>query len=219
MIDKFEGVIFDMDGLLLDTERIALDMFNEALKSFGLEEENELFISLIGTNSKTSTLLLQEGLEGKVDTKEFSKVWTKLYKEKTTYTPIPVKNGVKALLNFLKSIDMDIAVATSTKTDMAIGKLENAGLIENFEIVVGGDMVQHGKPNPEIYLLAASKLGVNPKNSLALEDSENGVKSAYDAGLTVVQIPDLVTPSQSLQKLGHIILPSLDDVIGYAFRC
>ena len=89
--------------------------------------------------------------------------------------------------------------------------------MEKFVAIVGGDQVQKSKPHPDIYFKAAAILGVTPKNCLALEDSENGVRSAVSAGMTVVQIPDLVQPSLDLRGLGHIVLGSLRDVANYAF--
>jgi beta-phosphoglucomutase-like phosphatase (HAD superfamily) len=110
-----------------------------------------------------------------------------------------------------------MAVATSTRTKRATEKLGDAGLLDYFKIVIGGDQVEQGKPDPEIYLKAASALSSAPSRCLALEDSANGVKAAVAAGMTVVQIPDLVPPSDELLQLGHIVLSSLADVPKYDF--
>lgn len=216
-MNNFEAIIFDMDGLLLDSEEIALVAFNETLDYFGLESQTELFFKLIGTNALSCRKILREELRGKTDSDKFGKLWDKMYMEKTLEAPIPLKKGVLELLDYINNIGLISAVATSTKTEEAIKKLKSAGILDYFKVVVGGERVKEGKPNPEIYLLAAKELSVNPKNCLGLEDSENGVKSAFSAGLTVIQIPDLVQPSDELKKLGHIILESLDDVVNYQF--
>ena len=214
---NFEAVIFDMDGLLLDSEKISFDTFKEALKIFHLEKESSLFYTMIGKDAISCKNILKKGLSDKVDHDEFGKIWSDLYKKETTLKPIPVKNGAISLLNHLKDINVITAVATSTDTNMAKEKLENAGLLEYFTVIVGGDQIKRGKPNPEIYLYVADKLSVNPKNCLALEDSENGVKSAVATGMTVIQIPDIVQPSEELKQLGHIILSSLEDTLIYNF--
>jgi len=215
---NFEAVIFDMDGLLLDSEKISFSTFKEALKVFNIEKKSDLFYTMIGKDAISCKNILKEGLSDKVDHDEFGKVWSDLYKKETTLKPIPIKDGVITLLNHLKDLKVTIAVATSTDTNMAKEKLKNAGLLEYFTMVVGGDQIKRGKPNPDIYLHVANKLSVNPKKCLALEDSENGVKSAASAGMTVIQIPDIIQPSNGLKQLGHIILSCLEDTLHYNFQ-
>lgn len=215
---NFKAIIFDMDGLLLDSERIALNAFTETLHHFDQEPDNELFKRCIGTNAEMSGKIIREGLQDKVDHAVFNKIWDQKYTEKTTDKPIPLKTGVTELLAQIKEIKIPAAVATSTKTHKAEHKLRNADILDVFSFIVGGDQVERSKPHPDIYLKAAEKLGANPRNCLAFEDSENGVKSAFAAGLTVVQVPDLVAPSPSLEHLGHIIVDSLLDVLSYNFK-
>jgi len=96
-------------------------------------------------------------------------------------------------------------------------RLKHAGLLEYFDLIIGGDQVEKGKPHPDIYLLVTENLLVNPQRCLALEDSENGVKSAVSTQMSVIQIPDMMQPSEELKQLGHTILASLEDVVGYDF--
>ena len=131
---------------------------------------------------------------------------------------VPLKNGATELLARLTALAIPIAVATSTSSDRARQKLRSAGILTHFTAVIGGDQVTNSKPHPDIYANAADVLGVTPAKCLALEDSENGVRSATSAGMTVIQIPDLVQPTQALRSLGHIILNSLRDVRTYAFQ-
>jgi len=208
----FEAVIFDMDGLLLDSEKIALDTFLHACHAFELDDETDLFMSLVGTNQKLGTEILKKGLGSRVDVEMFIQVWEGKYEERTAIQLVPVKAGVLELLNHLKLIEVPAVVATSTQTERAERKLRNSKILSFFEFIVGGDQVIRSKPDPEIYLKAAEYLKVDPQKCLALEDSENGVISAFKAGCTVIQIPDLVKPSNELKQLGHRILDSLNDV-------
>jgi HAD superfamily hydrolase (TIGR01509 family) len=214
---NFSAVIFDMDGLILDTERLALEAFQTTCMRFELGDLSSLFIQCIGTNDALGEAILKDGLEGLADYKAFGSAWIREYKRITSEKPVPLKHGVEELLPYIESIEIPMAVATSTQTKRAKGKLGDAGLLDYFEIVIGGDQVERGKPDPQIYLKAASALSSAPSKCLALEDSANGVKAAVAAGMTVVQIPDLVPPSDDLLQLGHIVLASLADVPNYGF--
>jgi HAD superfamily hydrolase (TIGR01509 family) len=217
-VKQFDAVIFDMDGLLLDTERIALACFHETCEHFGIGNDTELFMRCVGTNAAFGERVLSEGLQGKVDHFCFAEMWDAKYVRRTSNAPIPLKDGAAELLEKLAAAGLPLAVATSTASTRAVQKLKAAGIFARFAAVVGGDQVPNSKPHPDIFLKAAEALGVRPEKCLALEDSENGVRSATAAGMTVVQIPDLVTPSPALCGLGHLILDSLHDVWTYAFQ-
>ena len=120
-----------------------------------------------------------------------------------------VKDGVVELLEWLKEQGLPIAVATSTAKEVAQKKLELAGLSKYFDNLTTGCEVSHGKPDPEIYLLAASRLNVDPTKCIAFEDSNNGVRSAVAANMVTFQIPDLVEPCEEVRAFGHTIVPSL----------
>jgi HAD superfamily hydrolase (TIGR01509 family) len=211
-LKRFDAVICDMDGLLLDTERIALETFVAACEAFGLGDERSVFYRCIGTNQARGREVLEEGLGGKVDYLGFSDVWQVYYAEATGQSPVPLKPGAESFLTEVSSRGLPVAVATSTRTAEALVKLASAGIRRHFSAVIGGDQVERSKPHPDIYLRAADVLGVEPGRCLALEDSDNGVRSAVSAGMTVVQIPDLVVPSPDLLSLGHVVLDSLAEV-------
>jgi HAD superfamily hydrolase (TIGR01509 family) len=212
---RFEAIIFDMDGLLLDTERIAQSAFLETCRELGVCGQDELFIRCIGTNQARGREVLRAGLQGQADFLRFEQVWEAKYVERISHGPIPVKEGALELLERVLSLRIPAAVATSTRTARAQEKLRKSGILDRFQTVVGGDQVRNSKPAPDIYLRAAEVLSARPEACLALEDSENGVRAAVSAGMTVVQIPDLVQPSPDLLALGHIVLPSLRDVADY----
>lgn len=214
---NFAAAIFDMDGLLLDSERLALETFQTTCLKFNTGDLSELFKQCLGTNSKMGESILKNGLQGIANFEEFSLAWDGEYERVTAENPIPLKDGVEELLRYIESIKIPMAVATSTATDRAQKKLDNSGILDYFEFIMGGDQVTRSKPDPEIYLKTASRLSSKPTRCIAFEDSCNGVKAAVAAGMTVVQIPDLIQPDEALLRLKHIILPSLADVPQYEF--
>ena len=216
-MNRFEAVIFDMDGLLLDSERLELQAFNLACDQFELGAQVKVFERCVGANSELRDRTLKEGFEGAVDFRKFRDVWEAEYAIITHKRVIPLKAGAIDLLNAMRSKGMPVAVATSSSSDHAHSKLKSSGIYHYFDSIVGGDQVSESKPSPEIYLKAAQELGVLPVYCMALEDSPNGVRAAVSAGMTVVQIPDLVQPDEELLKLGHIVLGSLAAVLSYPF--
>jgi len=214
---RFEAIVFDMDGLLLDSERIVLDAFLLVCEHFELGDRTELLKQCIGTNRDYTRARMTEAFGSGVDFNEFQKMWTLKHEEIVGDDAMPLMDGARELLDLIQQLDIPRAVATSTRSAQALDRLEKADLLHYFEFVVGGDQVTNSKPDPEIYLAATQKLGCNPTSCLAFEDSENGVRAALGAGLRVIQVPDLVAPSANVRALGHTILASLRDVPGYNF--
>ena len=216
-MQRFGGIIFDMDGLLLDSERIALDAFNCACGEFGLGYQQAVFMRCVGTNRQRGEQIIRAGLAGQVDLAAFIASWDTQYAARTVGVAIPVKAGAVALLQAINKLGLPVAVATSTATELAQAKLQAAGLLHFFQHIVGGDQVARSKPEPDIYLHAARLLAVSPAAALALEDSENGVLAALAAGMTVVQVPDLVQPYAALRARGQHVLASLEEVPNHRF--
>ena len=212
---KFEALIFDMDGLLLETEAIAIKAFEEACATFGQPMKKEVYLCCIGTNEKRSKKILMEGYGKDFPIEEIIKLWNEKYHERAVEQPVPLKTGVTTLLNLLKENGILAAIATSTAYDLAVKKLNNAEILNYFKEIVSGDMVHQSKPHPEIYLTAAAKIGMNPDKCIALEDSETGVRAAIAAGMKVFQVPDLIQPSAEIRQLGHTIVASLEEVIPF----
>ena len=208
----YNAVVFDMDGLLLDTETIALNAFVDACREQGLNPDLAIYHKCIGTTYARTRQILQEGYGPDFPYEVISQLWNQKFTYQVENFPIPIKEGVVELLEFLEKAGIKRAIVTSTRRPTALKMLGNAGILNYFEFVIGGDQITHGKPHPEIYLTACQRLGEKPSDCLALEDSENGVRSALAAGLTVIQIPDLVQPSAEVKGLGHLILKSLTDV-------
>lgn len=207
----FKAAIFDMDGLLLDSERICMDCFLEAGRHIGYAIDPEVYLSCVGTNEARTKAILIEGHGDDFPFEAITALWRKRYLEEILENAIPLKAGAEALLEAIVASGTPLALATSTAYELARIKLKNAGLADYFDYVVGGDQVSQGKPDPEIYLRAASGLKVSPLDCIAFEDSENGVLAALAANMSVVQVPDLVEPSLALRSRGHRVLTSLLD--------
>lgn len=208
---EFQAAIFDMDGLLLDTERVCMRVFQEACAACELPFYQEVYLSVIGCNAKTINGILSQAYGD--DLPRLHHEWRQQYNAVVMHEAIPHKEGVLALLDWLKARSIPLAVATSTQKEVAQVKLQLAGLDTYFDIVTTGCEVAQGKPHPEIYLLAAQRLGVKPEHCLAFEDSNNGIKAAVAAQMRAFQIPDLVKPSAEVIALGHPICRSLNEVI------
>ncbi len=208
-----KAVIFDMDGLLLDSERVALSTFVKACRESDFDPDVEVYDKCIGGNDVRTKRILTEGYGPKFPFDKINRRWHALYEELAATSAFPVKSGAVELLELLDDRHIRKAVVTSTRRESATRKVSNAGLLSYFEFILGGDDIQKSKPDPEIYINACTRLGEPPRDCLALEDSDNGVMSASSAGLRVIQVPDMLQPSQEVQALGHAILPSLAEVV------
>jgi HAD superfamily hydrolase (TIGR01509 family) len=208
---NFKATIFDMDGLLLDTERVCMQVFKKACEVQNLPFYNDVYLSMIGCNAAGIRKIFYAAYGDDYDRVQAE--WRVRYDAIVQHEAIPVKKGVIELLTWLKSQNIPIAVATSTEQETARVKLKLAGIDHYFDSLTTGCEVKHGKPDPEIYLLAAERLGVDPKTCLAFEDSNNGIRAAVAANMISYQIPDLVEPCEEVLALGHTISPSLLDVL------
>jgi len=211
---KISAVIFDMDGLLINSERLALQAFQEICNRYAMGDQFDLYMQMLGTNRATTHTILAQSLAKDIDRELFIQQWDDRYDELTA-SGVPLMSGVLKLLDYLERETLSVAVATSTDTPSALEKLDKAGILHRFRTVTGGDQVGKGKPAPDIYLLAAQSLHVPPEHCVALEDSANGVHAAVNAGMHVIQIPDMAAPDEALLELGHQVLDSLDEVVFY----
>ena len=208
---NYHAAIFDMDGLLLDAERVCMRVFQEACEVQQLPFYTEVYLSIIGRNAAGIEAIFRKAYGNDLD--RLHQEWRTRYNAVVKHQAIPVKEGVVELLEWLKEQSLPIAVATSTAKDVAKIKLELAGLSKYIDNLTTGCEVNNGKPDPEIYLLAANRLNVEPTKCLAFEDSNNGVRAAVAANMSTYQIPDLVEPCDEVRQFGHSIVPSLHDVL------
>lgn len=212
MNTKLKAVIFDMDGLMLDTEALAIPSMQVAGKAIEINLTDEILIEMNGLNESDSNVFLEKKLGRSIDQKKFSEAFYEDYNKAIAEKGLFIKEGLIELIDCLKESNIKLAVATSTRNDLALKKLKLAGIIDQFEVVIGGDQVAQGKPAPDPYLKAASDLGVDVSNCLALEDSDNGAMSAFSAGIRVIVVPDLKQPSLVTKEIALAVCASLFEV-------
>lgn len=207
-----KAVIFDMDGLLLDTERIALETFVAACRENTFEPDISVYYRCIGTTSVRTKEILTEGYGTDFPYEVVTTRWREKYNQEVFEKAVPLKPGVLELLCFLKENQVRRAVVTSTRQAAAVKTLRKAGILNYFDFVLGGDQIADGKPHPAIYQKACRKLALPPGSCLALEDSDNGVRSASASGLQVIQVKDLLEPEAEVRALGYLLVNSLTEV-------
>ncbi len=204
-----KSVIFDMDGILFDTEKLCMDSWIATADKYGYPDMDVIFPKCIGTNANDSRQIVLDhyGADFGYDAfKQEASVWFWDYIEKKG---LPLKPGVKELLAWMKEENWKIGLASSTKRSSVIRCLELAGILDYFSVIITGDMVEHSKPLPDIYLLACRELGVNPVGTYAIEDSPNGIRSAHAAQMTPIMVPDMIAPTPEMEELSDVILPDL----------
>ncbi len=206
------AVIFDMDGLLLDTEPVALRAWEHAARELAIEFDLGLCRQMIGRNFRDCSALIRARYGDDYPVERLTQTWGASYDAIIADEGVSLKPGIHVLLDLLEERMIAAAVATSTRRERASAKLQNAGLMHRFAVLVGGDEVQAGKPAPDTFLLAAKRLGVAAARCVVLEDSEPGVMAAWAADMMPIMIPDLHPPSAALLARDPMVMASLADV-------
>ena len=206
---EIDAVIFDMDGLMFDTERIRLDAWQMVARQEGYEIPEPLLIDCIGRVTTDSEQYLNAALAGTGFDYRRARAIRGKYIRQMVADGVPVKAGLDAMLAAVESLGLVKAVATSTLRVETIELLTQTGLIGRFDAIVCGDEVANGKPAPDIVLLAAERLGVRAERCMVLEDSENGIRAAAAAGAVAVMIPDVKLPTEEVLALAHANFGSL----------
>ncbi len=207
------AVLFDMDGLMIDLERMAIGAWRQALAERGYILDDGTSHRLLGLTAQDTAKIL-EGIFGLGW--PYQDVFTRrqaIYKADMETNGIPLKPGLMELFDFLEAYHIPKAVASSTPCAFATYKLARAGIDTRFEVVVCGDMVALGKPAPDLFLEAARRIGIPPEHCVVLEDAEVGIIAAHAAGMVPLMIPDLKQPAPEVRALAYRVLPGLDDVI------
>lgn len=206
-----QGAIFDMDGLLFDTERMYRDSCKQSAQQFGLVHNPDFPRAVCGSSgAHMREIILQ--YYPQVDAKAFADDCI-LRVERELETHVPEKTGVRDILQYFKQHGVRVAVASSSKRATVLHNLKQADILSYFDAVVSGDQVTHGKPAPDIFLLAAQQIGCEPENCYVFEDGTNGIRAGAAAGCTTIMIPDLTPPNVQLEQLCAGIYPSLSDAM------
>ncbi|MEO6396016.1 MAG: HAD family phosphatase [Devosia sp.] len=214
-LSPFAGVVFDMDGTLLDTELVFKQIVWEVSETLGFTMSDDVHGRMVGSSHEATNALLVEAYGVSFPYAQFDAECRRIMHGRMEQA-VPVKPGVPELLAELKARRIPIAIATSSRTHHAVTHLGTAGLLDMFQAVVTRDDVTHAKPHPEPYLTAARHLGLSPAQCLAIEDSHSGVRSAHGAGMQTVMVPDLVQPTAELRSLCRV-MASLHEVRAAAF--
>jgi beta-phosphoglucomutase-like phosphatase (HAD superfamily) len=206
------AIIFDMDGLMLHSEVIYHQAWQETAESLGYRLNSQLYLQLVGRSNAESERLMQAQFGDDFPVEVFRTQWITRWRELVMTQGIPTKPGLLPLLDWLEDLALPKAVGTSSNWREAEICLKRTDLWHRFHPIITIDQVQAGKPAPDIFLRAAEQLGYAPQDCLVLEDSNAGVKAAANAGIPVVMVPDLQTPTPESQQLATAIFESLQAV-------
>ena len=200
-LKSLQAVVFDMDGLMFDSERYIQTAWNQAGTMLGygsLGDHIEKTLGFNGTKRREFFLDLC-GQDFPYD--EFLELYRSLYFDRVRKEGIPAKEGLHETLEVLKKLGIRMGVATSSSRENTLKNLEREQISGYFQTVITGDMIQHGKPEPDIYLEACRKLGAEPQDAIALEDAINGIKAAARAGMMPVMITDLIKDTTEVDDI------------------
>ena len=209
------AVVFDMDGVLFDTERVCMESWIAVADLDGLPDMEQIFPQCIGRNANDSKKIVLEAYGQDFDYDRFRKKASDFFWDSIEKNGLPMMAGVREILDWLKEEKWIVGLASSTKRSSVMHHLGQSGIKDYFQAVVTGDMVEHSKPLPDIYLLACRALGIEPCEAYAVEDSPNGIRSAYAAGMCPLMVPDMLQPDEEMRHLSHRIFKDLAEVLDF----
>ena len=214
-LSELDAIVFDMDGVIFDTETIALRSWQEAADAHNIGDITETAMKCVGRSTVDTLRIFEEAYGDRISIEQMHIECIERFKEIVRTEGMPVKVGARELLEHLKASDIKVALASSTSYQTVVDELKDADLFKYFRVIVGGDMIEHSKPEPEIYLLACEKLGADPTKCIAVEDSRNGIISASRAGMMPLLVPDILKPDEEMLKLAHAKFDDLLQVKDY----
>lgn len=213
-----KGAVFDMDGLMFDTERLVYETWQKMMDELGFEYSLDVFKNTIGLRTDEAESYYNSVYGERFEYKPLRQKCRNTFLERVGKEGVPIKKGLIDLLDFLKAKNIKIAVATSTSAQTALKTIKMAGVYDYFDAFVCGDEVKNGKPNPEIFLKAAETLLLLPNECVAFEDSINGIKSAYSADMTTVMVPDYLQPTEEIMPMIGCLCKDLSQAIEFVNR-
>ena len=206
---KPEAVLFDMDGVIFDSERAVYRLALELAEEEGVPNLPDVYMKLIGITREKSIKILTDFYGPDFPYDRYRQILTVRYREKYGQGRLPLKPGVREILSSLSGQGFRLALASSTPSDVVVRQIRDAGLSSFFSRIIGGDQVRRSKPDPDIFLYAASELKVPPKACYVIEDSFNGIRAAHAGGMIPVMVPDMLEPDEEIRSLTAAVLPDL----------
>ena len=210
--------LFDMDGVIFDSERALRSCWRELAEQRGLSDMDRVYERCLGITKPRTIAILKEEYGEDFPFDWFYETAFSLYMERFSGGRLPIKPGAVELLRFLREKGLPIALASSTYAPTVESRLKDGGLRDCFDHVITGDMVSRSKPDPEIFLLACEKCGVKPREAWVIEDSFNGIRAAFAGGMHPIMVPDLAGPDEEIRRKAEVVLPSLYEVKDYLSR-
>lgn len=215
MQKNFEAVVFDMDGVIFDSERLVIECWKEIADKYNIPDIEAACRECLGVNATETKKKFQTRYGEDFPYDEYKSEMSRLFHSRYDGGRLPVKTGVRQLLAALKASGKKVALASSTRSEVVRQELTDAGIIGFFDVVIGGDMVTRSKPQPDIFLKACEELGVDPQHAFAIEDSYNGIRAAAAGRLRPLMVPDLMPPTEEMQSLAERVFETLLDVKEY----
>ena len=199
-MNKIKAVLFDMDGVIFDTEREYLKEWNKIFEKYGYEMKKEIYVSVMGRGRKKVKEIFKENFGDDLPIEEMYIEKDKMLKEAIENNEVPLKQGALELLEFLKKNGYKTALATSAKKDRVKSQVNHAKINNLFDAIVCADDIVNSKPDPEIFLKAAEKVNIKPENCIVIEDSEAGIRAAFNAGMIAFHVKDLKEADENIMK-------------------
>ncbi len=208
-----KAVIFDMDGVIFDSERAVYALWREMSEKYGFKNVDTPYFKSIGTNKDATRKIFLDFYGEDFPYDEYKKEQSAAYHKKYDGGKLPLKAGVFELLEYLKKEGYFTAVASSTRSEVVRNQIEDAHLAKYFDCIIGGDMVSKSKPEPDIFLKAAE--GFEFEEIFVIEDSFNGIRAAHNAGMKPIMVPDMIPPNDEMREKAATILPDLTAVLHF----
>lgn len=215
---RIQAVLFDMDGVLFDTERMTAHILDQLGAELGYGKMSVVKPYVIGIRGTDMRSVYTRFFGRDFPYEDFMKIYRRRQDEEVRAHGVPVKPGLYRLLGYLKKEGFKTALATSTARERVLRYLKQTGIAEDFDGVVCGDMIEKSKPDPQIYLTAAESVGTAPQDCIVVEDSPAGCEAGWRAGARVVMVPDLVQPDERIRPMLTACVASLDEVISLLER-
>lgn len=210
-----KAIVFDMDGVIFDSERLVIECWKPVAEKYHIPDIEQACFECMGINAALTKekMLVRYGQDFPYDT--YKAEMSALFHERARGGKLPKKEGVIELLTYLKEKDYRVALASSTRREVVERELKEGGLYDFFDAVICGDMVSRSKPAPDIFLKACEVIGADPQDTLAIEDSYNGIRAAKAAGMKPVMVVDLAQPTEEMRQITYKIYDSLLELLTF----